>query len=59
MTRQQRRYLERETMKCAEGIARITMKRDIDIVDHNHKEFLSQKAQRIRRLKHEDNGQTS
>ena len=59
MTRQQRRYLERETMKCAEGIARITMKRDIDIVDHNHKEFLSQKAQRIRRLKHEDNGQAS
>lgn len=59
MTRQQRRYLDRETMKCAEGIARITMKKNIDIVDHNHKNFLSDKAARIRRLKNESSTEAS
>ena len=59
MTRQQRRYLDRETMKCAEGIARITMKKNIDMVDHNHREFLKDKAMRLRRAKHESSIEAS
>ena len=54
MTRQQRRHLDRELMKCARGIARITMKKNINLVDHNHKEFLSKKAARLRGKLDED-----
>lgn len=59
MTRQQRRYLDRETMKCAQGLARITMKKHIDLVDHNHREFLKDKAVRLRRLKNEGSTEAS
>ena len=59
MTRQQRRYLDREMTKIAEGLARVTMKKDADVVDHNHIEFLKSKAVRIRRLNNESHSQTS
>ena len=47
MTRQQRRYRERELNKCAKGMAFITKKERPDMVDHNHFEFLKSKANRI------------
>ena len=56
MTRQQRRYLDRELTKCVRGMAHIGMKRDIDIVDHNHRQFLRQKAERIRSKMNENRG---
>ena len=47
MTRQQRRYRERELDKCARGMAYIVKKKQPDLVDHNQFEFLKAKADRI------------
>ena len=59
MTRQQRRYLDRELSKCAKGMAHIAMKKNIDIVDHNHREFLRHKAERLRRSRNESSTKAS
>ena len=53
MTRQQRRYRDRELNKIAKGMAYIVAKKYPTIVDHNHFEFLKTKAMR---LKGADNG---
>ena len=47
MTRQQRRYREREINKCARGMAYITKKKHPNLVDHNEFEFLKAKANRL------------
>ena len=53
MTRQQRRYRDRELNKIAKGMAIIASKERPNLVDHNHFEFLKSKALR---LQGEDNG---
>ena len=47
MTRQQRRFREREINRCAKGMARITMKEHKTIVDDNEFQFLKAKANRL------------
>ena len=54
MTRQQRRYRERELNKIAKGMALIVNKKNKTIVDDNEFNFLKEKAQRLRRKDHED-----
>ena len=51
MTRQQRRHLDRELMKCAQRNSSNNNEEERYriLVDHNHKEFLSKKAARLRR----------
>lgn len=53
MTRQQRRYRERELNKVAKGMAIIASKERPNLVDHNHFEFLRAKAERLKGV---DNG---
>ena len=48
MTRQQRRYRDRELNKIAKGMAYIVAKKYPTLVDHNHFEFLKTKALRLK-----------
>ena len=54
MTRQQRRYRERELNKIAKGMAGIVGKKNKTIVDDNQFNFLKEKAERLRRTDYED-----
>ena len=54
MTRQQRRYRERELNKIAKGMAGIVGKKNKTIVDDNQFNFLKAKVERLRRTDHED-----
>ena len=58
MTRQQRRYRERELDKIAKGMAIIVGKKNKTIVDHNQFNFLKEKVERLRRTYNEDVNQT-
>ena len=48
MSRQSKRYYEREIRKCLLGMATITEDKNVDIVGHNQYEFLRYKAERLR-----------
>ena len=59
MTRQSRRYYNREIRKCLIGMAIITEDKNVDIVGHNQYEFLKYKAERLRRRYNADDVKTS
>ena len=54
MTRQQRRYRERELNEVAKGMTLLVNKENKTIVDDNQFNFLKEKAERLRRSYNED-----
>ena len=59
MTRQQKRYYDREIRKCALGMQAITEMKNPDLVNHNQYEFLRYKAERLKeRYNAKDNAES-